>query len=69
MRSLLYSSERLNREREGVTLPRGRAFLMCSITMTDNYGDRDAAQLAAAEKARAWIAAFLARPGAPKEGS
>lgn len=41
--------------------------LMCSISMTDTFGDREAAQLAAAERARAWIAAFLARPSDPPQ--
>lgn len=34
---------------------------MCRISMTDLDGDSDAARLAAAEKARAWIDAYLTR--------
>ena len=35
--------------------------VMCSISMTESNGDRDAVRLAAAERARAWVADFLKR--------
>jgi hypothetical protein len=40
---------------------------MCRLSIASTNGNDDAVQLDAAEKARAWIAAFLSRPDDPRQ--